>query len=53
MVEKTVGQQPTCGGYTILKTIGDGGTASIKLVEKDGARYAMKIFTPGDSEEEK
>jgi serine/threonine protein kinase len=34
----------TCGPYTILQTIGEGGNAVIKLVEKDGAQYAMKIF---------
>ena len=34
----------TCGGYTILKTLGRGGNAVVKLVEKDNQLYAMKIF---------
>ena len=37
-------QGPHCNGYKIIKTLGQGGSASIKLVEKDGNQYAMKIF---------
>ena len=47
MVENTT--RNTCGGYTIIKTIGVGGNAPVKLVEKDGQQYAMKIMTPGQA----
>ena len=47
MVENTANN--TCGGYTIIRTIGVGGNAPVKLVEKDGQQYAMKIMTPGQA----
>ena len=31
-------------GYNVIKTLGEGGNAVVKEVEKDGNRYAMKIF---------
>ena len=34
----------TCGGYEILRTLGEGGNAVVKLVEKNGVRAAMKLF---------
>ena len=43
MVEQS-GEVNTCGGYTIKSTLGEGGNAVVKLVEKDGAQHAMKIF---------
>lgn len=46
MVESSSGGKNTCGPYKIIRTIGEGGTAVVKLVEKDGQKYAMKIFTP-------
>ena len=47
MVENAM---PNCGGYTIIKTIGVGGHAPVKLVEKDNQQYAMKIMTPDKKE---
>ena len=38
--------RPSCGGYKILSTLGKGGNAVAKLVEKEGEQYAMKIFEP-------
>ena len=47
-VENVPVEKASCGGYTILKTLGRGGNAVVKLVEKDdevdGQCYAMKIF---------
>ena len=44
-VNKTLlGKSETCGGYTIIKTLGKGGNSVVKLVEKDEKLYAMKIF---------
>ena len=43
MVEQQ-GKPNTCGQYTILRTLGEGGNAVVKLVEKDGVQSAMKIF---------
>ena len=43
----------TCGGYQILRTLGSGGNAVVKEVEKDGNRYAMKIFEPSPAEKQK
>ena len=43
----------TCGGYNILRTLGAGGNAVVKEVEKDGNRYAMKIFEPSPAEKQK
>ena len=40
-------ERPHCGGYQILRTLGQGGNAVVKLVEgAGGRRYAMKIFEP-------
>ena len=44
MVEQI--ERPSCGGYKILQTLGKGGNAVVKLVEKDGKTFAMKIFEP-------
>ena len=44
-------ERPSCGGFKILKTLGKGGNAVVKLAEdKDGNRYAMKIFEPHPDE---
>ena len=43
MVEQQ-GQPNTCGQYKILRTLGEGGNAVVKLVERDGVQSAMKIF---------
>ena len=40
----------TCGDYNITRTLGFGGNAVVKLVEKDGIEYAMKIFEPHPTE---
>ena len=40
-VDKT---EASCAGYTILRTLGWGGNAVVKLVEKDEQLYAMKMF---------
>lgn len=34
----------TCGPYKIMRTIGEGGNAVVKLAEKDGIQYAVKIM---------
>ena len=31
-------------GYKVIKTLGEGGNAVVKEVEKDGNKYAMKVF---------
>ena len=49
MVEPAI-ERPSCGGYRILQTLGKGGNAVVKLVEKDGAQYAMKIFEPHEAD---
>ena len=36
----------TIAGYKIHRTLGKGGNAVVKLVEKDNHKYAMKIFEP-------
>ena len=45
--------RPSCGGYTVEKTLGMGGNAVVKLVSKvDGGErkeFAMKIFEPHQS----
>lgn len=40
----------TCGDYTITRTLGFGGNAVVKLCEKQGVEYAMKIFEPHPTE---
>ena len=40
----------TCGDYEIKSTLGFGGNAVVKLVEKGGQEYAMKIFEPHPTE---
>jgi len=42
----------TCGDYEIKRTLGFGGNAVVKLVEKGGTEYAMKIFEPHPTERE-
>lgn len=34
----------TCGPYKVLRTLGEGGNAVIKLAEKDGEQFALKIM---------
>ena len=36
-----------------MRTLGSGGNAVVKEVEKDGNRYAMKIFEPHPAEKQK
>ena len=43
-MEEAKGQPNTCGQYKIIRTLGEGGNAVVKLVEKDGVQSAMKIF---------
>ena len=31
-------------GYTVLRTLGYGAFSKVKLVEKDGVKYAMKVI---------
>jgi len=53
MVESN-GIIPTCGDYEILGTLGEGGTAVIKLVkDANDNKYAMKIFTPNESDRDR
>jgi len=42
----------TCGQYKLIRTIGQGGNAVVKLAEKDGIQYALKMImlTEQDSE---
>ena len=40
----------TCGDYEIIRTLGSGGNAVVKLCQKGGVEYAMKIFEPHPSE---
>ena len=40
----------TCGDYEIKSTLGFGGNAVVKLVERGGQEYAMKIFEPHPTE---
>jgi len=42
----------TCGPYKLIRTIGQGGNAVVKLSEKDGVQYAIKmmLLTEQDSE---
>ena len=40
----------TCGDYEVLRTLGSGGNAVVKLVQKEGIEYAMKIFEPHPTE---
>ena len=56
MVESTTNGKlatSTCGDYNIVRTLGHGGNAVVKLVEKDGTRYAMKIMVFTGDEKEK
>ncbi|MBP5791517.1 MAG: serine/threonine protein kinase [Kiritimatiellae bacterium] len=34
------------GEFTVVKLLGRGGMCSVHLVEKDGARYALKVLSP-------
>ena len=36
-----------------MRTLGAGGNAVVKEVEKNGNRYAMKIFEPSPAEKQK
>lgn len=40
----------TCGDYQVVRTLGFGGNAVVKLVERGGVEYAMKIFEPHPTE---
>lgn len=40
----------TCGEYEIIRTLGIGGNAVVKLVKKGGKEFAMKIFEPNAAE---
>ena len=56
MVESTTNGKleiSTCGDYNIIRTLGHGGNAVVKLVERDGTRYAMKIMVITGDEQEK
>ena len=44
---KTV-KKSTCAGYNVIRTLGFGGNAVVKLVEKDGIQYAMKMYIKED-----
>ena len=50
--EETIDYRPSCNGFKILRTLGKGGNGVVKLVEKDGHEYAMKIFEPHPTEKE-
>ena len=42
----------TCGPYKVLRTLGEGGNAVIKLAEMNGEQFALKILLLGDSNSE-
>jgi serine/threonine protein kinase len=42
----------TCGPYKVIRTLGEGGNAVIKLAEKDGEQFALKIMLLGESNTE-
>ena len=44
--------RPSCGGFTIVRTLGKGGHGVVKLVEKNGQQFAMKIFEPHETEKD-
>ena len=48
--QDSIDYRPSCNGYKILKTLGKGGNGVVKLVEKNGHEFAMKIFEPHPSE---
>ena len=50
--EDTIDYRPSCNGFRILRTLGKGGNGVVKLVEKDGKEYAMKIFEPHPTEKD-
>ena len=45
--------RPSCDGYKITKTLGHGGFCVVKEVERDGIKYAMKIFQPSEAKNAK
>ena len=48
--QDSIDYRPSCNGYKILRTLGKGGNGVVKLVEKNGHEFAMKIFEPHPSE---
>ena len=44
--------RPSCGGFRIVRTLGKGGHGVVKLVEKNGQEFAMKIFEPHETEKD-
>ena len=50
--DETIDYRPSCNGFKILRTLGKGGNGVVKLVEKDGNEYAMKIFEPHPTEKD-
>ena len=48
--QESIDYRPSCNGYKILRTLGKGGNGVVKLVEKNGHEFAMKIFEPHPSE---
>lgn len=50
--DESIDYRPSCNGFKILRTLGKGGNGVVKLVEKDGQEYAMKIFEPHPTEKE-
>ena len=51
-VEGVSGDRPSCGGFRIVRTLGKGGHGVVKLVEKNGQEFAMKIFEPHETEKD-
>ena len=52
LVPDTPLEKPYCDNYKILRTLGRGGNAVVKLVERRGKQYAMKLFQPHKTERE-
>jgi len=50
MVDSSNIEGPRCGPYKLIRTLGEGGNAVVKLAEKDGVKYALKIFLMGDED---
>ena len=51
-MQRQINELSTCGPYKVLRTLGEGGNAVIKLDEKDGEQFALKIMLLGEHNSE-